>query len=202
MPATAVLGSSLSVSWTSRTRAMPPEQGAGKMPSSSPPVQRLMVTPVLGSVFRKSQPGGGHRSIQRLPDGLVGQLARTITGTAYILVQADYTRNLTESDFSNNTTASSPLQLSAPSLAVTAPTAPATGVIGGTIPISWTVTNTSTVDAQVIWNDLIYISPDNTLDGNAHFVGSFPASAILAAGPVIPSTKTSYFRRRLQARNS
>ena len=62
-------------------------------------------------------------------------------------------------------------------------TAPATSVAGGTIPISWTVTNTSAVSAPAQWYDDIYLSPDNVYDSRAELITDFAAPTIpLAAG--------------------
>ncbi len=182
-PVDIIAGSTISVSWTVTNTG--DATGAGSWEdavylSSSPTLDGN--AQLLGVFSENQNLASGTGQYSDTQNVSLTDLAKTITGDAYILVQADFTRILAESDFSNNAAASSVLQVSAPSFSVTSLTAPGTGVIGSTIPLSWTVTNTSIVDAQVSWTDAVYISPNNTLDGNAHLVALFPSSMILAAG--------------------
>ncbi len=55
-----------------------------------------------------------------------------------------------------------------PDLAITASQAPSTGLLGASIPVSWTVTNKSATNpAPSTWTDAVYISPDSVFDGSA-----------------------------------
>nr|NCR88478.1 hypothetical protein [Microcystis aeruginosa G13-10] len=64
-----------------------------------------------------------------------------------------------ETDENNNVRAV-PITIGVPDLTVSAATAPSSGVLGGAIDVSWTVTNTSTVTAPADWSDRIYFSTD------------------------------------------
>ncbi|NCT62651.1 MAG: hypothetical protein GPJ03_06150, partial [Microcystis aeruginosa G13-01] len=64
-----------------------------------------------------------------------------------------------ETDENNNVRAV-PITIGVPDLTVSAATAPSSGVLGGAIDVSWTVTNTSAVTAPADWSDRIYFSTD------------------------------------------
>ena len=199
VPAAAIDGSSISVSWTVKNTGNAAASGSWEDAVYVSANSTLDDTAQFLGYFIENQTlaagTGQYTDTETVP---LTNLTSTITGPAYILVQADDQESLTESNYNNNAGPSNSIQLSAPSLTVTAPQAPATGVIGSTIPISWTVTNTSSVDAQVSWYDAVYISPDNVFDGNAHYIGSFAAPNILAAGKnytqneniILPTTDT------------
>ena len=60
-------------------------------------------------------------------------------------------------------------------------TAPAAAILGQTIPITWTVTNTGTASASGTWRDEVYSSPTATFSANtAHPLGEFLAPSTLA----------------------
>ena len=120
-------------------------------------------------------------------------LPATATGNRYLLFVADDGNSLAESAGAANVYAV-PISLSAPDLAMTAATAPAAAVVGGTIAVSWTVANRGTVAAPAQWNDAVYVSPDDTLDVAAKLIGTFAAPAPpWPRGRVIPRTKTWSF---------
>jgi len=64
-----------------------------------------------------------------------------------------------ETDENNNVRAV-PITIGVPDLTVSAATAPSSGVLGGALDVSWTVTNTSAVTAPADWSDRIYFSTD------------------------------------------
>ena len=134
--------------------------------------------------------GGSYSDTQNIT------LPSTATGSRYLLFVANSSNSLPETNQNNNVFAV-PITLTAPDLVVTQATAPSSGLVGQTIPISWTVQNQSTVDAAAQWYDAVYISPDNVFDSNARFVSDLAAPAPpLAAGAsytqsqdvVLPST--------------
>ncbi|WP_414521409.1 CARDB domain-containing protein, partial [Umezakia ovalisporum] len=93
-------------------------------------------------------------------------LPNTATGNRYLLFTTDYSWNpQLETDETNNTFAV-PITLGAPDLVITAATAPASGNIGGSLEVSWTVTNQGTGAAERDWYDGIYISDDEILDSS------------------------------------
>src|SRR5262249_49184222 len=80
-----------------------------------------------------------------------------------------------------------PIHLDGPDLVASSASADATGIVGGAVSISWTVTNQSTTTALAsYWYDVFYLSDDATfspyadLQIGSSFVASPPAP--LAAG--------------------
>ncbi|MDB9445782.1 SGNH/GDSL hydrolase family protein, partial [Anabaena sp. CS-542/02] len=71
-----------------------------------------------------------------------------------------------ETDQTNNTLAVTITinEVDLPDLVITTASAPASGNIGSTIEVSWTVTNQGIVTAQTDWWDAIYISDDEVYD--------------------------------------
>ncbi|AFY47683.1 CARDB domain-containing protein,putative collagen-binding protein,Calx-beta domain-containing protein,subtilase family protease [Nostoc sp. PCC 7524] len=98
-------------------------------------------------------------------------LPNTTLGNRYLLFVADGNNAQSETDETNNVRAVA-IELGAPDLVVTAATAPASGVVGEIISVSWTVTNQGTVTASRDWQDRIYISDDETFDGSDIFITS------------------------------
>src|SRR5262249_1830070 len=77
-----------------------------------------------------------------------------VTGLKYPFVKTDSFNDQGEADETNNVSAPIPITLSAPDLAVpAAPTAPATGILSGTISVSWVVQNVGSVTAPAFWYD-------------------------------------------------
>ncbi|MDH6099335.1 hypothetical protein NWP21_10890, partial [Anabaenopsis sp. FSS-46] len=77
-----------------------------------------------------------------------------------------------ETDETNNTLAV-PItinEVDLPDLVITAATAPASGNIGSTIEVSWTVKNQGIVTAERDWRDYIYISDDEIYDYSDTYV--------------------------------
>ncbi|MDB9444753.1 CARDB domain-containing protein [Anabaena sp. CS-542/02] len=100
-------------------------------------------------------------------------LPNTAPGNRYLLFRTDYSwwNYQVETDETNNTFAV-PITLGAPDLVITAATAPASGNIGSTIEVSWTVKNQGIVTAETDWYDAIYISDDEIYDSSDTFITS------------------------------
>ncbi len=84
-----------------------------------------------------------------------------------------------------------------PDLAVTATHAPASALLGASVPVSWTVTNVSpTNPALSTWTDAVYISPNSMLDGAATRLISVdaPDQSPLEPGQATCATSRSPFR--------
>ena len=86
-------------------------------------------------------------------------------GSYYLLVVADGSNYVTESDETNNVRAV-PITLTVPAvdLVVTAADAPATAKAGDTATVSWTVKNQGTDAAVASWTDAVYLSTDDKYD--------------------------------------
>ncbi|MDM9385689.1 CARDB domain-containing protein [Chlorogloeopsis sp. ULAP01] len=97
----------------------------------------------------------------------------TVTpGTWYLLFATDNNGNQqAESNETDNVRAVA-LEIKAPDLVVSAVTAPTSSILSATIPVSWTVTNQGTGAALADWWDYVYLSANQTLDGNDTFVGN------------------------------
>ncbi|RLC09862.1 MAG: hypothetical protein DRH43_07505, partial [Deltaproteobacteria bacterium] len=97
-------------------------------------------------------------------------------GTKYLLFVADYSNYQAETDDTNNM-ATLQITLNAPDLCVTGVDAPATGVLGQTISVSWTVENIGQYDTTTHWYDKVYVSDDTILDEEDTLLASFYAPA-------------------------
>jgi subtilase family serine protease len=87
-------------------------------------------------------------------------------GNQYLLFVADrdnYQGEINE----NNNLAAVAISLTAPDLIVSNASAPATGTVGKSIEVSWTVQNQGTSAAPTDWYDRIYLSNDAIFDANA-----------------------------------
>ncbi|WP_172970091.1 CARDB domain-containing protein, partial [Microcystis aeruginosa] len=87
-------------------------------------------------------------------------------GNQYLLFVADRDNYQGEINENNNLTAV-PITLTAPDLIVSNASAPATGTVGKSIEVSWTVQNQGTSAAPTDWYDRIYLSNDAIFDANA-----------------------------------
>ncbi|HVX64219.1 MAG TPA: CARDB domain-containing protein, partial [Pirellulales bacterium] len=108
-------------------------------------------------------------------------------GDVYLIVVADVYKSQGDVNRLNNSFVT-PIHLS-PSeadLTIASATAPATGVLGSSIAVSWTVTNQGTKDASSSWYDSVYLSTKPTFDNtavNLHTFNAPPAgSSPLTAG--------------------
>nr|NCQ85347.1 hypothetical protein [Microcystis aeruginosa W13-18] len=87
-------------------------------------------------------------------------------GNQYLLFVADrdnYQGEINE----NNNLAAVAISLTAPDLIVSNASVPATGTVGKSIEVSWTVQNQGTSAAPTDWSDRIYLSNDAIFDANA-----------------------------------
>ncbi|MBI5762578.1 MAG: hypothetical protein HZA51_03530 [Planctomycetes bacterium] len=166
-PSTAVFGQTIDVSWTTRN--------AGNLTASGPWEDRVYLSTdqVFGGgdtlVFTSAGNGpldGGttySRNVQvPLPIDVVG------SGTRYILVRADATGVITESNEGNNAASSSAISTTAtpaPDLVVDSVSGtPPSAVFGDSVPISWSVSNNGNAPATGVWNDRVYLSMNTTYE--------------------------------------
>ncbi|HVX09989.1 MAG TPA: CARDB domain-containing protein [Pirellulales bacterium] len=109
------------------------------------------------------------------------------TGDLYLVVVTDMYGDQGDINRLNNA-AALPIHLSAPNadLAVTSVTVPSSGILGGTVNVSWTVKNQGTLAANANWQDSVYLSTSPTLDNSATLLQTFsappPANSPLAPG--------------------
>ena len=94
-------------------------------------------------------------------------------GSYYLLVVADGSNYVSESDETNNVRAVPiALHVQAVDLIVTAADAPATAKAGGSATVSWTVKNQGTDAAVASWSDAVYLSTDDKYDAFDTYVTS------------------------------
>lgn len=112
-----------------------------------------------------------------------------VSGTYYIFVATDVNNNVYEHVWEDNNVmlSSTPLEITLsppPDLEVTQITAPAEGLAGKTISISWAVANNGAGPTDTVsWMDTVYLSADQTLEtGTDTFLGSFRHYGILDTG--------------------
>ena len=120
-------------------------------------------------------------------------------GNKYLLVVTDGGNNLAEGNETNNVKAN-PITLIGADLTVTTASSPASGILGQTVALTWTVKNQGNAATNATWYDYVYISDDQILGGDDSYVGFFdaPPDAVLAAGAdytalkdfVLPETRT------------
>jgi Ca2+-binding RTX toxin-like protein len=117
----------------------------------------LLGSTVIGSPVKVSVVDGAAGASYGIPGG-------TAPGT--YIIQAVYSGTTNFLGYTDN---SQVLVIAGlPDLAVTATQAPASALLGGSIPVSWTVTNVSpTYPAASTWTDAVYISRDSALDSSA-----------------------------------
>ncbi|CAK0753065.1 hypothetical protein CCP4SC76_2410001 [Gammaproteobacteria bacterium] len=128
------------------------------------------------------------------PDGRYAQSAVVnlpkgiLPGTYSLFVQADARNQVFEANNDNNYRLGSLVITSEgavlSNLIPSAVQAPASGIAGQTLKVSWTDTNTGSGATEIPnWNDGVYLSPDGFFDrGSDTFIGSAQAGGILAAG--------------------
>ena len=178
----AILGSTISVSWTVQNEGSAVPSGTtwfdGVYISSATTLDSsaTFVTDFYEGSNAPLASGGVYSDTENIT------LPATATGPRYLLFVPNDGGYLSE-DTTANTVFALPITLSAPDLAVTQATAPAAAVAGATIPISWTVQNQGTVEAPAQWSDAVFLSPDDVFDSNAKLISYFQAPPPpLAAG--------------------
>src|SRR6185312_8427450 len=129
---------------------------------------------VFGS-FRIDPPLGAGNSYTRT---IAFTLPTKIQGVYTIIVRSDTGGNIDPDNSSNNQLSSPALIISLhsrPDLQVTTATAPATVTAGSAIDVTWTISNLGVVATPVggsRWNDSVYLSLNNTLDGGDILLGT------------------------------
>ncbi|MCA2813573.1 MAG: hypothetical protein IM477_13910, partial [Microcystis sp. M090S1] len=93
-------------------------------------------------------------------------------GSGYLLFKTDAYNYQTESNEDDNVYAQA-IDITAPNLTITSATAPSTGILGGSISVSWTVLNNGTVPANADWYDSVYLSNDQTWDSGDTWISAF-----------------------------
>ncbi len=112
-----------------------------------------------------------------LPSGLAG-------GVYYILVDADIFDNQPETDKSDNSGASSSVQVTGADLTVASASAPPSATFGQSFAVNWSVLNAGNGRADGSWTDDVYISAKSTFDSSAVLLDgvSSGTNSPLAAG--------------------
>ncbi|MDB5349218.1 MAG: hypothetical protein JWN86_465, partial [Planctomycetota bacterium] len=101
---------------------------------------------------------------------LTGVIPGTLgTGSRFLLVVANANRGQSETNTANNVSAF-PITLGAPDLVITSAQGPATAASGGTVSLSYTLTNSGSFPAIAAWNDAVYVSTKATFDASARQV--------------------------------
>lgn len=95
-----------------------------------------------------------------------------LSGNAYLIFSVnDPAYSLAQSEeFIGNEVLAAPIQILVPNLTLTSATAPEAAAIGSPLDVEWTVENTSEIYAPGGWFDYVYISDDETLDGDDLFL--------------------------------
>ncbi|MBG1265632.1 CARDB domain-containing protein [Nostoc sp. WHI] len=164
-PNTAVVGETISVSWTVTNQ--------GTVSASSDWYDNVYIsddqffdnsdTQIAFRWARENTPIAAGGSYTATQDIFLG--SNLPIGDFYLLFIADTSNQLPETNETNNVFAQA-ITLTAPDLVVSAANAPTTTTVGETISVSWTVTNQGTVSAFADWDDGVYISDDQFLDDN------------------------------------
>ena len=118
-------------------------------------------------------------------------LPNNLSGNLHLFVITDSANAVYEFGFeTNNSSAAFPIAIALPDLVVSNLIVSATGTAGGTVPVTWTVTNLGPGSATADWVDRIYISTNATYDGSDTLLVSEPAAAFtpLAAGAAYTRT--------------
>ena len=171
-PNQAAVGQAINVSWT--------VTNSGDVPTLSGwrDYAYLSLDPFFGSGDQNvdsfyhgdSVASGGSYTVDRT----VTIPGNTSTQWRYLLIVADGSQDLGETNESNNVVAL-PLSLSAPDVTVTTLEAPATVTVGQQVQFTWTVENVGDTTAYGDWNDYLYIGNRNI--GNSSAAGFTPLEA-------------------------
>jgi CARDB len=133
---------------------------------------------VRAAGYIDSQGGYGLTIQQQTNTPLVGIGNGVAPGEYYIVASTDGTNAIREGNESNNLTISADritvvIPPNSPDLTIVANTPSSIVQFGSTIPISWTVTNSSDNPAPSGWLDYVYLSADNVIDSSDVLVSSF-----------------------------
>src|SRR5262249_29166654 len=88
----------------------------------------------------------------------------SLSGTYYLVVQADASNQVAEAhgETNNTTISSQPIQILPPDLTVSAVKVQTNAQFGQSVAITWTVRNIGTAPANGNWSDGLYLSRDTT----------------------------------------
>src|SRR5262249_40093266 len=121
-------------------------------------------------------------------------------GMHYLLVVADPSGQLTETDKGNNVRATPIVLVNNVDLSVTDSTAPASANLGDSVVLSWTTKNQGNATLTGTWSDSVYLSDDAIFSHDDTFVTTRQVSTgtTLAAGGaytasqsvILPTTTT------------
>jgi subtilase family serine protease len=161
-PATAILGSTIDLSWTVTNQGMT---------TSSNRWSDAVYVSADGTFSPDDQRIDDEDSTSPLANGasytqdVQVALKNLHPGDQYLIFVTDSDDDEGETDETNNIVAL-PITLTAPDLVVSAASAPTTATVGDTIGVTWSVTNTSTLPANASWTDAFYLSSNTTLDSS------------------------------------
>jgi hypothetical protein len=187
VPAAATLGQTIPVSWTVTNSGSGPASGTWTdvVYASPTPTFNAATAINLGGFAAPATLAVGASYTQTQSVGLSGASA----SDNYILIVTDNYLTQAESNNTNNVGASAAITLSAPtlpSLAIVAAsfTVAASANLGQTIPVSWSVQNTSAVATTSAWSDELYVSDKSSFDTSAQLIGTYaaPIAGALATG--------------------
>lgn len=181
-PESTFSGQNMTVDWTIINNGVNPTVGAQwtdelvlSLDQIDDPSDRVVGSRQHNGVI--SGGGGYNESLQVfVPQGFTGQY--------YVFVRTDRRNNVAESNENNNSAKDGVVfNLTPPAdLIVTSINSPASGSPGEPITLSWTVQNIGANPALGIWNDAIYLSPDQTWDINDVLIGKQSQVGPVAGG--------------------
>lgn len=126
-------------------------------------------------------------------------LPNTTIGNKYLLFVVDGRNEQGETNETDNIYAV-PIQLNAPNLVLTGATAPATINLGQSVEVSWTVTNQGEGSGVSYWNDYVYISDDDKLDGTDTYLTKYTKT--FGGGADIRPGESQTIRRNITVPNT
>jgi subtilase family serine protease len=180
-PATALLGSNITVSWTvknSGTVAASNGWNYGIYYSDTPvfdPATAQQLDTYSEYQHAPLGPGATYTDTQRV------YLESTGPGNRFLLFVTDAYKYLPETDETNNVYAV-PITLTAPDMTITAAHAPASAILGSTVDLSWTVTNQGVTTSSHSWSDAVYVSTDAAFSPDDQRIDYEDSTAPLANG--------------------
>ncbi len=184
-PTNAVLGLPLPFSWTLTNQgpghASAPWQNTLSLATNDAGdgLRRLVTLNLTNSV----PPGASvtQTGIVTIPAGLFGR--------SYLLAIVDAQDQVGESDEANNAFLPAPaLDVTGPDLVITEIVAPATGLPGESVQLSWTTVNQGDAPTAASWSEQVFLSTD-AIAGSDLVLASFTAVGPLAPGASLTQTQ-------------
>lgn len=128
------------------------------------------------------------------PSELSPNLPRGIEGDYYVIVKADGSNDVTETNENDNATAGGPIHVTLtppPDLQVAQVTGPTQAFSGQRVTVSWVVTNAGPANTpETLWHDKIYLSADPILDSADTSLGTTRHDGSLAVGETYPTNRS------------